>query len=150
MKNLVLTSLFSMAIVSATFATNNETKTAASTTVETSVPADETLSFTSENLNYYNVIRNLEVNDFVKLIQLNDYNAVKNLVIAGADINEKSKGLTPLMHAARQNRVQVVKLLIAQGAKMDAQSKYGYTALDYAKMSGATESLELIKNANES
>lgn len=150
MKNLFLTSLLTIAIVGVSFATNNKTKKAETTPKETTVLADEPVSFTSENLNYYNVIRNLEVTNFVKLIQLNDYDAVKNLVIAGADINEKSKGMTPLMHAARQNRVQVVKLLLSQGAEVDSQSKYGYTALDYAKMSGATESLELIKNAQES
>ncbi|MDC9723869.1 MAG: ankyrin repeat domain-containing protein [Urechidicola sp.] len=154
MKNLLLTSLLVVAVVFNSFATNNKTNPTneTSTTVET-VSSDNTsteaLTLTTESLNYYNVIRHLKTDSFVKLIQLNDYNAVRNLILAGAEINKKSIGMTPLMYAARQNKVAIVKLLLEEGAKVDSQSQYGLTALDYAQRSHATESYYLIKNAME-
>lgn len=154
MKNLLLTSLLVVAVVFNSFATNNKTNPTneTSTTVET-VSSDNTsteaLTLTTESLNYYNVIRHLETDPFVKLIQLNDYSAVRNLILAGADFNKKSIGMTPLMYAARQNKVAIVELLLEEGAKFETQSKYGLTALDYAKRSHATESYYLIKNAME-
>lgn len=140
MKNLLLTSLFIVALGFTSFATNNSTETSDYT-------SEETLDYNDINSNYYNVISNLKVNTFVKLIQLNDFDAVSNLINAGEKINRKSIGMTPLMYAARQNKIAIVKLLLAEGAKTSIESKYGYTALDYAKMSKATESFDLIKAA---
>ncbi len=152
MKNLLLTSLLVVAVVFNSFATKNPNKTnSTNTTSSTSNVADvnseDALTLTTESLNYYNVIRHLKTDPFVKLIQLNDYNAVKNLILAGADFNKKSIGMTPLMYAARQNKVAIVKLLLENDANVEAFSKYGITALEYAKRSHATESYYLIKNA---
>ncbi len=152
MKNLFLTSLLVVAVVFNSFATNNKTNPTNETvtaveTVSSDTTSTEALTLTTESLNYYNVIRHLKTDPFVKLIQLNDYNAVKNLILAGAEINKKSIGMTPLMYAARQNKVAIVKLLLDEGAKIESQSQYGLTALDYAQRSHATESYYLIKNA---
>ena len=152
MKNYFLTSLLIVAVVFNSFATKNSnntnsTNSTSSTTNVADVNSEEALTLTTENLNYYNVIRHLKTDPFVKLIQLNDYNAVRNLILAGAEINKKSIGMTPLMYAARQNKVAIVKLLLDEGAKVESQSKYGLTALDYAQRSHATESYYLIKNA---
>lgn len=155
MKNYFLTSLLLVAVVFSSFATNNKTnptnETAATKATVETVAADNTsveaLTLTTESLNYYNVIRHLKTDPFVKLIQLNDYDAVRNLILAGVDFDKKSIGMTPLMYAARQNKVEIVKLLLDEGAKVNSQSKYGLTALDYAKRSHATESYYLIKNA---
>ncbi|MFK5879229.1 MAG: ankyrin repeat domain-containing protein [Flavobacteriaceae bacterium] len=154
MKNLLLTSLLVVAVVFNSFATKNpnntkSTNTTTSTDNVADVNSEEALTLTTESLNYYNVIRHLKTDSFVKLIQLNDYNAVRNLILAGAEINKKSIGMTPLMYAARQNKVAIVKLLLDEGAKVESQSKYGLTALDYAKRSHATESYYLIKNVQE-
>jgi len=151
MKNLLLTSLLVVAVVFNSFATKNPNNTnSTNTTTSTDVAdvnSEEALTLTTESLNYYNVIRHLKTDSFVKLIQLNDYNAVRNLILAGAEINKKSIGMTPLMYAARQNKVAIVKLLLDEGAKVESQSQYGLTALDYAQRSHATESYYLIKNA---
>ncbi|NLP58520.1 ankyrin repeat domain-containing protein [Lutibacter sp. B1] len=96
------------------------------------------------------VIYNTNVNPFCKLIQMGDYDAVKALIEEGQDINQKSTGLTPLMFAARHNKVDIVTLLIKSGAKLKIKSdRGGYTALDYAKMSNATEAYDIIKKAME-
>ena len=154
MKNYFLTSLLLVAVVFSSFATNNKTNptnetATASVVVSSDNTSTEALKLTAESLNYYNVIRHQNTDTFVKLIQLNDYSAVKNLILAGADFNKKSIGMTPLMYAARQNKIAIVELLLEEGAKVDTQSKFGLTALDYAKRSHATESYYLIMNAME-
>ncbi len=111
-------------------------------------------SYATTDFNYEssteNTVTKSKVNTFCKLIQDGDIDGVKNLINTGTDINRKSVGLTPLMYAARQNKTEIVKLLIFRGAKLKIKSSHGYTALDYAKISKATESYDLIKAALES
>lgn len=88
------------------------------------------------------------VSTLCKLIKAGNYDAVKSLIENGTNINRKSTGLTPLMFAARYNKVEIVKLLISKGAKLYAKSEKGdFTALQYAKMSKAHESYKIIKEA---
>ena len=131
MKNLFLTSLFIVALSVNANATNfsgNETS------IENANSTNETLAVTN-------------VNTFCKLIQMGDVSAIKNLIGTGVNINQKSVGLTPLMYAARHNKIEIVKLLIKNGAKLKTKSDKGYTALNYAKMSKANDAYELIQKA---
>ena len=131
MKNLFLTSLFIVALSVNANATNfsgNETS------IENANSTYETLAVTN-------------VNTFCKLIQMGDVSAIKNLIGTGVNINQKSVGLTPLMYAARHNKIEIVKLLIKNGAKLKTKSDKGYTALNYAKMSKANDAYELIQKA---
>jgi ankyrin repeat protein len=86
---------------------------------------------------------------FSKLIQMGYYDAVKMLIESGHNVNESYGDLTPLMFAARHNRVKIVKLLILNGADLKARSKRWQTALDWAKSSKAHESYAIIKEALE-
>lgn len=83
---------------------------------------------------------------FCTLIKQGNYEAVKGMIEAGVDVNKKSVGLTPLMYAARQNRIEIVKLLIANGADIKAKSNRGYSALKYAELSKAHDAFEIISN----
>lgn len=87
------------------------------------------------------------VSTFCKLITAGNYDAVKAMIENGTNINRKSTGLTPLMFAARYNKVEIVKLLIKKGAKLKVKSDRGYTALDYAKISKAHEAYKVIEEA---
>jgi uncharacterized protein len=69
---------------------------------------------------------------------------VKKLVAYGADINEKSNGLTPLMMAARYNKVEIIKFLLDHGARLKEKNENGISALKYAQVSNAKEAVAFL------
>ena len=81
---------------------------------------------------------------------MGDYDAVKALIENGVNVNQKSTGLTPLMFAARHNKVKIAQLLINHGAKIKVKSDRGVTALKLAELSNAKETYEVIKTALDS
>ena len=89
------------------------------------------------------------LNAFCRLIQMGQYNAVKILVEDGIDIEKKSIGLTPLMFAARHNRVDIVNLLIKHGANLNVKSsdRRKITAMKWAEITNAKESYVVLKKA---
>jgi len=76
-----------------------------------------------------------------------DLDAVKKFIEYGADVNEKSNGLTPLMIAARYNQVEIIDLLLKNGANVKVINDSGLTALKYAKLSNALEAEQAIVKA---
>lgn len=78
-----------------------------------------------------------------------DIETVKKFVEYGADVNETSNGLTPLMLAARYNQVEIIDVLLKNGAKVKAQDEKGNTALKYAEKSNATAAVAALKKALE-
>lgn len=65
---------------------------------------------------------------------------------ANPDAQEKD-GMTPLMAAACENRVESVKLLLSAGARTDLKDRKGETALDLA---GSAEVERLLRRASRS
>lgn len=104
---------------------------------------------TTNNEMNHSVTAYVELSTICKMIQAGEYEAVKAFIANGTDINRKSMGMTPAMYAARYNRVEILKLLIQNGAKLKLKSSNGYTALDYAKMSKAKEAYAVIEKALE-
>ena len=76
-----------------------------------------------------------------------DIDAVKKFIVYGADVNEKSNGMTPLMIAARYNKIEIIKLLLSNGANLDAKDEKGFTALKHAELSFANDAVQLLKQA---
>jgi ankyrin repeat protein len=76
-----------------------------------------------------------------------DLETVKKFIEYGADINEQSNGMTPLMIAARYNQVEIIKLLLVKGANLKLTNDKGLTALKYAELSNATQAVETLKQA---
>jgi ankyrin repeat protein len=74
-----------------------------------------------------------------------DLQAVKKFIEYGVDVNQKSNGFTPLMLAARYNKVDILKVLIESGAKIDAKDENGKTALQYAILSNASDAVTYLK-----
>jgi len=85
------------------------------------------------------------VDPFCISIVKGDLETVKKLIELGQDVNKKSNGLTPAMYAAKYNRLDVLKLLVEKGAKLDVKSAKGMTAQKYAKSSNAIDTLAYIK-----
>jgi ankyrin repeat protein len=89
------------------------------------------------------------VSPFCSAIVQGDLEMVEKLIALGEDINQKSNGKTPLQYAARYNRVEIAKLLLENGAKLNAKCDKGYTALKYAELSKATDVAQLLKSYKE-
>ena len=78
---------------------------------------------------------------------------VKALLDAGAGINVPDvRGMTPLMLAVANDRqnIDVIRLLIARGADVNAKSLAGETALDWAVKTGPKPAIDAIKAAGRS
>lgn len=70
--------------------------------------------------------------------------AVATFIKFGADVDQKTNGMTALMYAARYNRVDLIKVLLENGANVSEKSYYGFTALQIAEQSNAKEAAELL------
>lgn len=61
------------------------------------------------------------------------YNEIEKAIKNGANVNETNMfGVTPLMFAVGRSEVEVVKLLIENGADISAEANGSYTPLFYA------------------
>lgn len=85
------------------------------------------------------------VSPFCQSIAKGDLETVKKLIELGTDVNQKSNGMTPAMYAARYNRVEILKLLVEKGAKLDVKSDKGYKAIKYAELSNAKDALAYLE-----
>jgi len=94
------------------------------------------------------VTKYLNATPLAAAIAKGDIEAVKKFIEYGADVNEKSNGMTPLMIAARYNQVAIIKLLLEKGADAKTVNDNGLTALKYAKMSNAQEAADALTVVN--
>lgn len=85
-----------------------------------------------------------DINSFCKAIIQGDIETVKRLIELGEDVNKKSLGKTPAIFAARYNKTEILKLLIANGADLKIKCDKGYNAKKHAELSNAKEALEII------
>ncbi|MGL2966685.1 ankyrin repeat domain-containing protein [Flavobacterium sp. XGLA_31] len=76
-----------------------------------------------------------------------DLVTVKKFVEYGADVNETSNGMTPLMFAARYNKVEIIKYLLEKGADKNVKDERGNNAAKYAELSNSQDALALLKQA---
>lgn len=104
----------------------------------------------ASNGNSFSEIKNkIEFNETITplsvAISKGDIESVKKFIEYGADVNEKSNGLSPLMIAARYNKTEIIKFLLSKGARLKEKDENGYTALKYAELSNANEAIQLLK-----
>lgn len=95
----------------------------------------------------YNTQSISKVSPFCVSIAKGDIATVKKLIELGANVNEKSNGMTPAMYAAKFNRCDILKLLIAKGAKLKVKSTKGMTAIKYAKLHKAVDAEKVLTSA---
>jgi uncharacterized protein len=108
--------------------------------------ATTSTSFSNEKQEFlmYNTPSPLDI-----AISKGDIESVKKFIEYGVDVNELSNGLSPLMLAARYNKVEIMKILIANGALINAKNENGLTALKYAELSNAKEAFLFLKQVGK-
>ena len=75
-----------------------------------------------------------------------DIEAVKQHLVAGADVNAKDHlGLTPLHYAAIEAHNEIIELLIAKGADVNAKEIGGVTPLDWGIFWKHSEIVNLLR-----
>jgi len=79
-------------------------------------------------------------------ISKGEIETVKKFIEYGMDVNEKLNGMTPLMYAARYNKVEIIKYLLLKGADRNIKDSQGFTALKYAELSNAYEAIAILKS----
>ncbi|MBD0832406.1 ankyrin repeat domain-containing protein [Aestuariibaculum sediminum] len=102
---------------------------------------------TESNVTPNKVEAYLKVNSFCVSIAKGDIVTVKKLIARGEDVNQKSNGMTPAMYAAKYNRVEILQLLISEGANLKSKCPKGYTAKKYAELHGAKDAEKVIDMA---
>ncbi|WP_036156112.1 ankyrin repeat domain-containing protein [Maribacter forsetii] len=115
-------------------------------TVGSTVMAAETVN-RSKTTTEIDLVSRVDISSFCKAVIKGDLETVNRLIDLGEDVNQKSLGMTPAMFAARYNKVEILEVLIENGADLKMQSSHGHTAKRYAELSNATEALELIETA---
>jgi len=108
------------------------------------------LSFAS-NTNFIGTQKTLNISNvsptpLAVAISKGEIETVKKFVEYGADVNEKSNGLTPLMYAARYNKVEIIKYLLLKGADRTIKDSQGFTALKHAELSNAYDAIAVLKS----
>jgi len=80
-------------------------------------------------------------------ISKGEIETVKQFIENGTKVNKKMNGLTPLMYAARYNKVAIIEYLLLKGADRDIKDGQGFTALKYAELSNAYDAIAVLKTA---
>ena len=93
----------------------------------------------SSNNDNLEVVDKVKVSPFCVAIVKGDLETVKKLIDLGTDVNKKSNGMTPAMYAAKFNRVDILKVLVNNGAKLKIKSDKGMTVAKLAKLSNAVD-----------
>ena len=81
---------------------------------------------------------------FCNAILKGEIETVKSMIALGENVNEKSLGMTPAIFAARYNKVEILKVLIANGADLTVKCDKGFSIKKHAEMSNAKEALIVI------
>ncbi|NDP27790.1 MAG: ankyrin repeat domain-containing protein [Flavobacterium sp.] len=81
-------------------------------------------------------------------ISKGELETVKQFIESGVKVNKKLNGLTPLMYAARYNKVEIIKYLLQKGADRDIKDSQGFTALNYAELSNAYDAIAVLKSSS--
>jgi ankyrin repeat protein len=92
-------------------------------------------------------IFNVSPTPLVVAISKGEIETVKQFIENGTKVNKKLNGLTPLMYAARYNKVEIIQYLLQKGADRDIKDSQGFTALNYAELSNAYEAIAVLKSS---
>ena len=87
----------------------------------------------------------LHLPELVYWSSLGDFEQVEQLLLDGADPNQTDEeGYSALQAAAENDHLDVVKLLVSKGARIDYRSEY--TALELAEMAKTKDVIAHLKS----
>lgn len=86
------------------------------------------------------------VSIFDVAVAKNNIEMIRYIISKGYDVNttKRKSGFTPLMSASSYGLVEVAKILLENGAKIDVQDKQGFKAEDFARKMNKKKILELL------
>ena len=104
--------------------------------------------FISKYPNYINSrLFNKGTNALCRATNLESLPMIEILVENGAEINlPSSNGNTPLMWAARNNDVQILRYLLSKNAKINKENEEGLNAMDLAVYNLAYDAASILKS----
>ncbi|QBN20244.1 ankyrin repeat domain-containing protein [Flavobacterium nackdongense] len=108
-----------------------------------SVASNTTVSGNQKKLNVFSETPSI----LAVAISKGEIETVKQIIESGTKVNKKINGLTPLMYAARYNKVEIIEYLLLKGADRDIKDGQGFTALKYAELSNAYDAIAVLKTA---
>ena len=82
--------------------------------------------------------------DLHKAVDSLDYEGIKQIIEAGADVNFKLRGSTPLMKVITKNMTRCIPDMIHAGADVNIGDGSGVTPLMYAAQQGDNRSVNLL------
>ena len=86
--------------------------------------------------------------DLVRAVKDQDMSTARELIAAGADVNEQdSETMTALHWAAHWNDLALVQLLLSEGAEAEVSNRYGVTPLHEASLVGNPDLIEVLVRA---
>lgn len=81
---------------------------------------------------------------WLKAVASGDRKKIEKYMTDGIDINSENEGQTALLITAKQGDVGLVRYLLSQGAKINAKTKNGECAAQYAAWFGQMDVLKLL------
>ncbi len=108
---------------------------------------NEAFSILGKSIQPIEQLKSLKItqwNEALAIAILNNYplDIIEWLISSGADVNSIYMYETPLMKATL--RPEIISLLLSKGAKINAATKYGKTALFYAIQFGSIEAVKIL------
>lgn len=93
----------------------------------------------------------IQANEIEYWASLGNLAEVEKAVELGHDVNVVGQGGYTALHAAAENNhMDVLKYLVAKGAKIDARLETGETPLELARLSGNAEAEKYLRELSES
>ena len=82
--------------------------------------------------------------NFAAAAEIGDTYGIEYYIAKGADVNQPVKGGTALSYAASQQKMEIVKMLIAAGATIDVADSAQNTPLFWAAINGNFDMVKLL------
>lgn len=112
--------------------------------------SDEIIEYLMKYINFRDS-NQLGISPFNEAIRKGRKDWVNFMIKNGVDINftERDSKFTPLMESVTSNRIDILKILLENGANLHLKDKFGFSATDFARKMNKKELLKILKNSEK-